>query len=105
MIFRLMELTGVFPASAVIKVGDTVPDIEEGKSAGTWTIGITESGSDAGATIEEWQALPPAERKQRRAAAGEKLRQAGADAVIPTVAALPAALAEIEGRLRENARH
>jgi phosphonoacetaldehyde hydrolase len=104
MIFRLMELTGVFPASRVLKVGDTIPDIEEGQSAGAWTVGITESGSEIGLTLEEWQSIPKLDRTTRAAAAGEKLLQAGAHAVIPTVAALPGLLTEIETRL-QNGEH
>ena len=30
MIFRIMEETGVCPPAAVVKIGDTIPDIEEG---------------------------------------------------------------------------
>ncbi|HQQ96849.1 MAG TPA: HAD-IA family hydrolase [Cyclobacteriaceae bacterium] len=42
LIFRAMELAGVKDASSVMKVGDTVSDIEEGKSAGCgWVVGIT----------------------------------------------------------------
>jgi len=99
MLFRLMELTGVYPASAVLKIGDTVPDIEEGRNAGAWSVGITESGSEVGLTLNEWQALPDVERSRRAAAAGQKLLQAGAHAVIGSVGDLPALLDELETRI------
>jgi phosphonoacetaldehyde hydrolase len=95
MVFRLMELTGVYPASAVVKVGDTVPDIEEGRNAGAWTVGVTETGSEVGLTRAEWQATPAPEQKRLAATAGEKLLRAGAHAVIGSVAELPALIDEL----------
>ncbi len=53
MIFRNMEQLGIFPPSAVVKVGDTVPDIQAGRNAGVWTVGVTETGSEFGLTQEE----------------------------------------------------
>ena len=38
MIFRIMEALAIYPPSAVLKIGDTVPDIEEGRAAGAWSI-------------------------------------------------------------------
>jgi phosphonoacetaldehyde hydrolase len=104
MLFRLMELTGVYPPSAVLKIGDTVPDIEEGRNAGAWSVGITESGSEVGLTLNEWHALPDVERIRRAAAAGEKLLQAGAHAVIGSVGELPALLDELEMRIAHGER-
>jgi phosphonoacetaldehyde hydrolase len=102
MIFRLMELMRVYPASAVVKVGDTVPDIEEGRNAGVWSVGITETGSDVGLTLEEWRQLPKPEQTRRAKAAGEKLRQAGAHAVIGSIGELPALIGDFDGRLRDG---
>ena len=99
MIFRLMELTGVYPVTAVLKIGDTVPDIEEGRNAGVWTIGVTETGSEIGLALEECQSLPKGERTRRAAVAGEKLIRAGAHAVIGSVAELPALLDDIRTRV------
>ncbi len=104
MIFRLMELTGVFPAAAVVKVGDTVPDIEEGRNAGAWAVGVTETGSEVGLTLEEWKAIPRFEQSRRADAAGEKLRRAGAHAVIGSVAELPTLIEELESRIRGGER-
>src|SRR5580692_2764873 len=99
MLFRLMELTGVYPASAVVKIGDTVPDIEEGRNAGAWSVGITQTGSEMGLTLAEWQALPEAGRDRRASAAGQKLLRAGAHTVIPSVGCLSALLAELNEKL------
>ncbi len=99
MIFRLMELTGVYPAAAVVKIGDTVPDIEEGRNAGVWTVGIAETGSEVGLTLAEWQASSPQERTRRSAAARYKLLHAGAHAVVGSIGELPALIAELDARL------
>jgi phosphonoacetaldehyde hydrolase len=104
MIFRLMELTGVYPATAVVKIGDTVPDIEEGRSAGVWTVGVTETGSEIGLSLAEWQATPARERERLADAAWEKLLGAGAHKVIASVADLPALIDELNTSDRASPR-
>src|SRR5207248_1699193 len=69
MVFRIMEAAGVFPPAAVVKVGDTVPDVEEGRNAGAWSVGVTDTGSEVGCTAEEFAALPAGEREERVGAA------------------------------------
>lgn len=104
MIFRHMERLGVFPPAAVLKIGDTVPDIHEGRNAGAWSVGVTHSGSEVGCTEAELAALPAEERQARVARASETLRAAGAHAVLETVAALPALIADVNERLRRGER-
>jgi phosphonoacetaldehyde hydrolase len=104
MVFRLMELLDVCPPAAAVKVGDTVPDVEEGRNAGVWTVGVTDTGSDAGCAADEFAALPEHERRRRAAAARDKLLAAGAHAVIPSAAAVPALLDELAGRLARGDR-
>jgi phosphonoacetaldehyde hydrolase len=99
MIFHIMEGLGLFPPAAVVKVGDTVPDIGEGLSAGTWSIGVLRTSSEVGCTEQEWDALPPAEKARRLSNCREKLLAAGAHAVVETLAELPAALDDLDARL------
>jgi phosphonoacetaldehyde hydrolase len=99
MIFRLMELTDVYPPTAVVKIGDTVPDIEEGRNAGVWTVGVTDTGNEIGMPLAESRALDPSERTRRAASAAEKLGRAGAHAVIGSVAELPAFLEALGPRI------
>lgn len=87
---------GVYPASAVIKVDDTEPGIGEGVAAGCLTVGVTLSGNIAGRTPQELAALSPAEVDAIRAEAGERLKAAGADYLIDTVADLPALIERLE---------
>jgi phosphonoacetaldehyde hydrolase len=99
MVFRVMEALGVFPPAAVVKVGDTVPDIGEGLSAGAWSVGVLRSSSEVGCTEQEWDALPRAEQGRRLASCRQKLSAAGAHAVVETLAELPDVLNDIDARL------
>jgi phosphonoacetaldehyde hydrolase len=102
MIFHIMEALNIFPSAAVVKVGDTVPDIGEGLSAGAWSVGVLRTSSDVGCTEQEWDALPNVERGRRLASSREKLLAAGAHAAIETLAELPDILNEIEARLKRG---
>jgi phosphonoacetaldehyde hydrolase len=96
MIFRNMEALGVYPPAAVLKIGDTIPDVEEGLAAGVWSVGVTRTGSDVGLTAEAFAALPAAEQQARLSAAAGTLRRAGAHAVIPSVQDLPDLIDHLE---------
>lgn len=102
MIFRIMEETGIYPPAAVLKIGDTVPDIAEGKNAGVWSVGVTRTGSEVGLTEAEWDALDKAGQRTKTEPAVAKLKAAGAHAVIPSVAELPDLIDEIYARLRRG---
>jgi phosphonoacetaldehyde hydrolase len=104
MIFRNMEHARVDSPAAVLKVGDTVPDIEEGRSAACWCVGIGETGSEVGMDLDEWRALPDAEKAQRAEGARKTLLSAGAHAVIPSLAHLPPIIDELNQRLGRGER-
>jgi len=95
----LVEL-GCWPARACVKVDDAEVGMGEGREAGCWTIGIAASGNGVGLGRAELEALDPAVRSDLVGAAGQALLAAGAHLVIDTVADLPAALTEIERRIR-----
>ena len=86
----------VYPPSAVIKVDDTEPGIGEGVAAGCVTVGVALSGNYVGKTPEELARMPADAIAALREAAAAKLRAAGADHVIDTVADLPALMARLE---------
>ena len=99
----LVEL-GAYPAWRSVKVDDAVVGIEEGRDAGAWTVGIAASGNGVGLSLEAWQELAESEQKRLSAAAGESLREAGADYVIATIANLPDVFADIERRIARGER-
>ena len=85
MIFRNMEKLELKDVSRVMKVGDTVSDILEGKNAGLVTVGILEGSSVMGLTQEEYEALSPEEREAAGKKAEQTYLEAGADYVVRDV--------------------
>jgi len=95
---------GAYPMSACVKVGDTVPDIEEGLNAGMWSVGVTSTGNEVGLTAAELAALKPDARAATIARAYDKLSAAGAHYVVDSIADVPAVLDSIEERLSAGDR-
>ncbi len=104
MLYRTMQDLEVFPPSCVVKIGDTVPDIEEGVNAGCWSLGVTTSGCEIGLSPDQWAVLDEPTQRSRLVAAGRKLTAAGAHYVLPTLADLPATIDRIETRLETGER-
>lgn len=88
MIFKNMEELKVSSVARVVKVGDTISDILEGKQAGVFTIGILEGSSLMGLSRTDYEALSDEEKKDRLEAAEAQYREAGADAVIRDIRGL-----------------
>jgi phosphonoacetaldehyde hydrolase len=95
MMFRIMETVGVYPSYTVVKVGDTVPDIEEGRNAGVWSVGVTRSSSAVGCTEEELAALSEPQRQAKLDDARRQFLDAGAHAVIDSLAELPSLVDQV----------
>jgi phosphonoacetaldehyde hydrolase len=99
MIYENAVRMKVWPLEAMVKIGDTVSDIDEGRNAGTWTVGVAQTGNMIGLTQEQWQALPDHEQSKRLQTARRKLETAGAHYVIDTLADLDRVGDQIEARL------
>jgi phosphonoacetaldehyde hydrolase len=99
MIFRVMEGLGVYPPAAVVKVGDTVPDIEEGRNAGAWSVGVVDSSSEIGLSVAEFNTLTEDDRASRRRGVRERFAAAGAHEVIDSLAELPSLIGHLRERL------
>lgn len=104
MIFRTMEALGVFPPEAVVKVGDTLPDVDAGLNAGVWTVGLTETGNMLGLNEEGVASLPDEERRARLRDAGDRYRRAGAHFVVERFSDCLPVVEEIERRLARGER-
>ncbi len=91
MIYKACAELGVWPLSRVVKVDDAEVGIAEGRNAGAFTVGVA-SGNALGMSARELDALPPAQRATRLAAARAALLGAGADLAIDSVAQLVPAL-------------
>jgi phosphonoacetaldehyde hydrolase len=105
MLMRNAQLLDVYPLSCCVKIGDTISDIEEGRNAGMWTIGLTRTGNMVGLNAADWAALSPAEQSQRLKHAEEVLRSAGADFVVEDLPACEAALVKIDGALSDGSEY
>ncbi len=104
MIFANVIRLQVDPLEAIVKVGDTTVDIEEGLRAGVWTIGIARTGNMIGLSAEDLAALAPADQAMRLENARIQLSATGAHEVIDAVADCEAALDAIEARIRRGER-
>ncbi len=95
----------VYPMSAIVKIGDTIPDIHEGLNAGMWTIAVAATGNELGLSQAEVRSrCPPHEREQRLARARDRLHAAGAHYVVDGIADVPPVLDQIEARLANGER-
>lgn len=99
MIFRSMEILGVFPPAAVVKIGDTIPDVEDGLNAGAWSIGVTKTGNMLGLSEEEVARMPTAELANRLKEAEILMHQAGAHYVVGGIEGSIAVINQINARL------
>src|SRR5277367_210014 len=97
MLARNAQLLGVYPPSLCVKIGDTVSDIEEGKNAGMWTIGLTRTGNLVGLDAAEWNQLSNPQKQHRLQIAEEILLSAGADFIAEDLAACDDILTQIDG--------
>jgi phosphonoacetaldehyde hydrolase len=94
----------LYPMEALVKVGDTLPDIEEGLNAGMWTIGLAKTGNEMGLNEEELTALEPELYERRLARVYDRMRRAGAHYVVDSVADVPHTVDRINQRLAHGER-
>jgi phosphonoacetaldehyde hydrolase len=90
---------GIYPMQAMVKVGDTLVDIEEGLNAGMWTVGMSLTGNLLGMDEAGVKTLSLEERERARQKAEAQFYQAGSHYVIDGIWDLPEVLTAIESRL------
>lgn len=95
MIYRVMEQLGVYPPSAVVKVGDTVADIRAGLAAGCWSVGVCDSSSLTGLSLAEYADLSADEKSDRLRQSAQAFRDAGSHAVINSISDLPSLIDQL----------
>ncbi|WP_374534358.1 phosphonoacetaldehyde hydrolase [Phenylobacterium sp.] len=92
MVYKACIDLGVWPLSRVVKVDDAEAGVAEGRNAGCFTVGLAASGNMLGLTAQALADLDAETRAALLEAAADRLRAAGADIVIETVADLIPAL-------------
>jgi len=104
MIYRLMQSLGIYPASSVVKVGDTLADIEAGLQAGCWSVGVCDSSSLMGLSHQEYLELSADRRSDLMQRTAQTFRDAGSHAVVDSIEELPSLIDELNGRLDKGER-
>ena len=104
MIFRSMEALNVYPPAAVLKVGDTVIDIEDGRNAGCWSVGVVDSSNEMGLTAAELYALSARELQSRRDVVQQRYLVANAHCFLLHLGELPELIDSLNKRLARGTR-
>ncbi|MDR2731839.1 MAG: phosphonoacetaldehyde hydrolase [Fibromonadaceae bacterium] len=90
MLWRNLEKLGMQSIHGILKVGDTVADMQEGKNAGCLCVGVLKGSSMLGLNEQEFAQKSSAEVLKLFAICKQKYMEAGADFVIEDFSALPA---------------
>lgn len=96
MIFKNMMTLNISSVRNVIKVGDTISDIQEGTNAGVVVVGVIEGSSLLGLNEKEFELLSDYERTRVVAKVKEAYLMAGADFVINNLSELIDVIKEVE---------
>lgn len=96
MIFKNMEALKLSDVRNVMKVGDTVADIKEGKNAGIISVGVIEGSSIMGLSKAEFDALSEEEKKLESQRVRRVYNEAGADFVIDNLSELVSLVKSME---------
>lgn len=104
MIFRNMEMLKLSAPWKVVKIGDTIADINEGVNAGVWSVGVIVGSSQMGLSNKEYEELDEIEKTKKMDAVKKDYLKAGADFVINTLVELPLLLTEIDQLIDDDKR-
>jgi phosphonoacetaldehyde hydrolase len=104
MCLRIALSFRVSATAAVIKVGDTVSDIDEARNAGMWAVGVVATGNEVGLSAAALAALTDHDRQHRLTIARERLRAAGAHYVIDSAADIERIVDTLDQRLATGDR-
>ena len=89
----------VSPVQAVVKIGDTAVDIEEGLNGGMWSVGVAVTGNEVGLSLAEFSSSSAEDQRALTTKATDALMAAGAHYVVDSLAAIEPVLDSIEARL------
>lgn len=101
MIFENLTKLAVPCLDTVVKVGDTIADIQEGVNAKVWSVGIILGSNEMGLTEAEVKAMPAAELENCMNEVRERMLAAGASYVIRSIEELPALIETINSQLNK----
>ncbi|MGD8778470.1 MAG: phosphonoacetaldehyde hydrolase [Ignavibacteria bacterium] len=102
MAFKNAMEFNIYPMEAMVKIGDTISDIEEGLNAGMWSVGIVIPGNEMGMTEKQINDLSDNELNEKIKTVKQKFHKAGAHFTIDTIADLPFIIDEINERIYQG---
>lgn len=102
MIYKNAIKLEVWPMDRIVKVGDTIADIQEGRNAECWSVGVIEGSSLMELTEEEYKNMDKELLKKKKIQIRKKFFENGADYVINTFADLPQIIEKINYQLNNN---
>ncbi len=105
MIWENMRHFNLSDPREVVKVGDTLADIAEAKSANCWSVGIILGSSELGYSKEEFEKLTPQEIDNEKERVRASFYQAGADYIIDDMSELLKVIDDINRKLKLNKSH
>ncbi|MEK4065989.1 phosphonoacetaldehyde hydrolase [Peribacillus sp. FSL R5-0717] len=89
MIYRNMEKLKLAASWKVVKVGDTISDMQEGVNAGVWTVGVIVGSSEMGLSLDEYTSFPEGDKQDLISKTADIFLKNGADFTIKTMEELP----------------
>lgn len=104
MLYQVMQMLNVFPPRTVVAIGDTVADIEAGRNAGCWTVGICDSSSITGLSFDDYCQLDALAKAERLDTTASVFQSAGSHFAIATIEELPRVIRQINQRLAAGER-
>jgi phosphonoacetaldehyde hydrolase len=102
LIYKNAIKLGCYPLWHMVKIGDTVSDMQEGKNAGCWCVGVSVSGNEMGLSEEEVASLDSQTLESKKAQAKANLEKAGAHIVCEGIWEAQKALESIQKWIDEG---
>jgi phosphonoacetaldehyde hydrolase len=104
MIYRNMEELKLSASWKVVKVGDTLSDINEGVNAGVWSVGVIIGSSELGLSLDGFNALSEADQEVAISNTEHSFMQNGADFTIQSMSELPGLIERINSLISQGKR-
>jgi phosphonoacetaldehyde hydrolase len=99
MLHQNIRELGIQDVRNVIKVGDTIVDIQEGLYAGCWSVGVIKGSSLLGLNENETASMPTKELKKKIKTIRYQMLAAGAHFVLDSIEELPSVIELIQQKL------
>ena len=91
-----------YPMHCMVKVGDTITDIEEGLNAGMWTVAVILGSSELGLNQQEVQRMDFNNLKDKVFKVFQRFKQARAHYILESIRELPDIVDQINRRLKSG---